>query len=479
MRFPLSFWPATVAAALLSGCATPPAPAVKTALPAAWNALPEAAAATDGAFAMAILQEPGLEPLITEALAHNSDLIAAAERVEVVRAQYRLQRAERLPALAVSGGYQRAGTPDGAGGTVTSESWTAGLAVPAWEIDLWGRVRQLSAAARQRFVAVEHNRRALRLSLIAEVANAYYALASLDEQVEIARRTLASRMQSRVLVEQRNLAGLASGLDRQLADSLVANAEQSVAELERQRVRQENALSVLVGRNPGPVGRGDRIFRAEFDPRVAAGLSAELLTRRPDVQAAEAQLQAAELDVGAARKLFLPAISLTAFAGFVSPQLSGLLDSDRDTWSIEPGLALPLFNGGKLRANLAISQAQQRIAAETYRATVRGALRDVEDALGDYQSYGQQRAALGRAVQAAQRRLSLTLERYSVGASPYLDVLDSFREYFSAALAHAQVTRAHYASVVQVYRALGGGWEAPAWREAAAVPAAADISSRP
>lgn len=456
--------PVLLLAALGSSCTTPSAP-TKVALdvPDRWQSpvmMPRADLVAPWTVA---LSDPQLERLIAEALAHNTDLILAAERVEILRAQYRIQKADRLPTLGAGLSLDRAGTPAANGQTVTTETWTAGLSVPAWEIDLWGRVQNLSAAARSRFLAAEHNRRAVRLSLIAEVSNAYFGLASYDEQLEIARATLASRIQSRKLVEQRKLSGLASGLDLQLAESLVANAEQSLTEIARLRARQENALAVLVGRGPGQITRAEVPFQLEFPALVPAGLPAELLARRPDVLAAEEQLRAADLDVTAARKLFLPTLSLTGFAGYISPQFSDLMKSGNEAWSLTPAAAIPLFNGGRLRANLAISQAQQRSAAATYSATVRNAFRDVEDALNDYQSYLEQRAALARAVQAAKHRLALTLDRYSVGASPYLDVLDSFRELFNAALAHSQATRASYASVVQIYRALGGGWEAPTW----------------
>lgn len=466
MRIELPPRPALVGAAmlLLAGCATPPD---KTQLPlivpGAWHALPAGSNSPAPTTPwVTVLSDPDLERLIAEALQNNSDLRIAAERVEILRAQYRIQRADLLPSLAASGTYTRASSPT-AGGNVTASSWSAGLAVPAWEIDLWGRVRTLSSAAEARFLAAEENRRALRLSLIAEVSNGYFALVSLDHQVELARGTLASRQQSRTLVEQKHLSGLASGLDRQLAESLVANAEQTLAELQRQRTRQENALAVLAGHSPGLVKRTPLPLREEFPPLVPVDLPAVLLTRRPDVLAAEQQLKAADLDVAAARKLFLPTFSLTGFAGFISPQFSELINDRSKAWSLEPGVALPLFNGGRLRANLAITEAQQRIALESYAETVRNALREVEDALTDHESYVAQRAALARAVQAAERRLQLTLERYSVGASPYFDVLDSFRELFSASLAQAQANRAGYASIVQLYRTIGGGWEAASW----------------
>jgi NodT family efflux transporter outer membrane factor (OMF) lipoprotein len=465
---------------LLAGCASDPGPAASApapAVPAAWRTAPPPApgAAAETPPWVVVLGDPELEGLIAEALRHNTDLRIAAERVEVLRAQYRLQQADRLPGVAASGEFARGGSP-GPAGRVTSDSWTALLAVPAWEIDLWGRVRDLSRAAEARFLAAEENRRAVRLSLIAEVSNGYFGLLSLDQQVEIARATLASRMQSRTLVEQRNLAGLASGLDRRLADSLVANAEQALAELVRQRMRQENALAVLVGRPPGEVRRTPRALRTEFPALAPVDLPSVLLARRPDVLAAERQLRAAELDVAVARKLFLPSLSLTGFAGFVSPQFADLMEDRSRTWGVEPAASLPLFDGGRRRASLAISEAQRRIAVETYAGTVRGALREVEDALADYQSYVVQRAALARAVVVAQQRLGLTLERYSVGASPYLDVLDSFRELFSAAVAQAQADRAGYASVVQVYRAMGGGWEPAAWAGAGPGAAAAEAA---
>jgi multidrug efflux system outer membrane protein len=466
--------PALAALALLPGCVVPAA-RTRPELPApeAWRA-PAAPAAESPLAALPwtdLYRDPALTALIDEALANNSDLRIAAARVDLARAQYRVQRADRLPGVSATGSFTRDSRPSPTvpGDNLISNTWSAGLAVPAWEIDLWGRVKHLSGAARARYLAAEETRRAARLSLVAEVAGAYLDLVALDTQVRIAAVTRGLRERSREIIAQRHAAGVASGLDLSQADSLVAAARLGLAEFERQRDRQENALALLLGRAPGPVPRDPVVFARALPPLLPAGLPADLVARRPDLRAAEASLHAADLDVAAARRTFLPAVSVSGFAGFVSPAFEDLLGDDRAAWNVQPAVALPLFQAGRLRANLAAQKARRQIAAESYVLAVRTALAEVENALLDHRSYVEQLAAAEAAVAAARARFELTSKRYDEGVSPYFELLDASRSHFEAELDLVRARRAAYATIIQLYRALGGG-AAP---EAAAAPPAA------
>lgn len=454
--------PALAALALLPGCVVPAA-RTKPELPApeAWRA--PAAPAAEASLAelpwTELYRDPALTALIDEALANNSDLRIAAARVELARAQYRVQRADRLPSINAAGSFTRDSRPSpvSPGDNVITNTWTAGLAVPAWEIDLWGRVKALSGAARERYLAAEETRRAARLSLVAEAAGAYLNLVALDTQVRIAASTRGLRERSRELIVQRHDAGVASGLDLAQADALVAAARRTHAELERQRDRQENALAILLGRAPGAIARDPVVFERALPPLLPAGLPADLIARRPDLRAAEANLHAADLDVSAARRTFLPNVSISGFAGFISPTFDELLKDDRAAWNVQPAVALPLFQAGRLRANLAAQKARQRIAAESYVLAVRGALAEVENTLNDHRSYVEQLAASEASLAAARARFELTSKRYDEGVSPYFEVLDASRELFNAELELVQTRRAAYATIIQLYRALGGG----------------------
>jgi multidrug efflux system outer membrane protein len=408
-----------------------------------------------------LYRDPALALLIQEALANNSDLRIAAARVELAQAQYRVQRADRLPSVNVAGSFTRDSRPSPAtpGDNLITNTWTAGLAVPAWEVDLWGRVKALSGAAQQRYLAAEETRLAARLSLIAEVASGYLNLVALDTQVRVAAVTLSLRERSRELIARRQEAGVASALDLHQADVLLAAARRTLAELERQRDRQENALALLLGRAPSSIERDPAVFERALPPLLPAGLPADLIARRPDLRSAEATLYAADLDVAAARRTFLPTVSISGFAGFISPTFEDLLDDDRAAWNIQPAVALPLFQAGRIRANLTTQKARQQIAAEGYVLAVRTALAEVENTLADHHSYVRQLAAAELAAVSARARYELTNKRYDEGISPYFEVLDASRELFNAELELVQTRRAAYSTIIQLFRALGGGSE--------------------
>lgn len=447
----------------LAGCMTPEFKRPAVDIPATWR--------VDSTTTESLADRPWgdlfrtaeLQALINTALAENIDLRIAASRVELVRAQYGIQRSNLFPTVAADAGYERNRQPSVASAVEnrSSEVHRFGLAIPSWEIDIWGRVSSLNEAAYRNFIASEENRRALYTSLIAQVTLTYLDLMSLDAQLETAKQTAKTRAESLRLVRLRFSNGVVSAVDLHQSESLLAGAENTIADLERRRAQTENALSVLIGRNPGPVIRQSRLSDFTLPPQLPAGIPSQLIERRPDIRAAENTLAATEANVDAARKAYLPTISLTAFLGFISPEGSTLFDDNRRGSSISPAITLPIFTAGRLGSNVDAARAQQTIALDQYRQSIQIALREVEDALVAYQRLREQRDSQQRVADAERKRLRLTQSRYRGGVSSYFEVLDAERQSFSADLSLLQTTRDVYASVVQLYRALGGGWTPP------------------
>ena len=396
--------------------------------------------------------------LIDEALESNNDIRIASERINQAQSQLTVQRSLLFPTLAVGAAYQRQRQPGFASENVDSELGSVGVSAPSWEIDLWGRLRDLNEAARQQMLATSETQAAVRISLIAQVALAYLQLIELDAQMQVAEETLLLRNKSLHMVNLRFDAGVASGVDLQQARTLVAATAQAKADIEQRRANAENALAVLVGRNPGPVKRATRLADFALPATLNAGIPATLLARRPDIRAAERSLAATKANVDAARKAFFPSISLTGFLGVVSPELSRLFVGGREAWTVQPEMTLPIFTAGRLGASLDSARSEQKIAAERYHSTVRNAFLDVENALVNYQQLREQRIAQDSALIANRERQRLVDLRYRNGVSSYFEVLDSQRELFSSELAQLRTTSLTYSAVIQLYRALGGGW---------------------
>lgn len=457
-------------ALLCAGCATPPAAdtgaageskaSVAGALPSAWRAPADGSSSLAERPFGALFRDAELEAFINEALRNNRDLRIAAQRVELARAQVGIQDAARWPTLAADGSVTRQQAPSGLSATENQVStlYRGGLAVPAWEIDLWGRLRSLSDAALANAEASAALQRFVQVGLVSRIASGWLDLLEIDEALLISRRTAQSRAESLRIVRLRFNAGVVSMVDVTQAETSLAQAQAATAGLLQRRGLQENALSVLAGRNPGPVLPSTGLTAYPMPATLPAGVPAALLTRRPDVRAAEMALAGTDANVSAARKAFLPSISLTGFLGFISPQLSQLIDADRVGYSVQPAITLPLFTGGRLSSNLQAAQAQQRIALEDYARTTQAALREVEDALVRFQRLREQTAATERIVAASKERLRLVDLRYVNGISSYFEVLDSQRQLFDAELQLTQLTSGTYASVIELYRALGGGW---------------------
>jgi len=451
---------ALAATLALAGCETAPPTKPEADVPQGWRETAITASSLAERPWGELFRAEELDALIREALAANGDLRIAAERVELARAQFGIQRSALFPDLSGQFGVDRQRFPaGGADENVVSESALLGLALSPWEIDLWGRVRAATESARRQLLSSEEVRLAAQASIVAQVASLYVRLLTSDEQLLIARETAVTRRESLRLIDARFRGGVASKLEVQDATSLVAQAEQSIAELERLRTRSENALSVLVGRNPGAIRRERSLREFALPDQLPAGVPSDLLLRRPDLRAAEQSLAAQDANVDAARKAFFPVISLTGIVGFASPALRDLFDSGRYAWQVSPAVTIPIFNAGRLQSNLEGAQASQRIAVEQYKLVVRVAFKEVDDALADYRRLGEQRTALAVSVGANRERLRLSQLRYRGGVAAYFEVLDSSRQLFDSQLQHVQALGAQYVSIVELYRALGGGYE--------------------
>ena len=455
---------AAAALLLCSACSTPPPPepgAAREVTPAAWRAPADTGTSLAERPYGELFRDAELERFTAEALRNNRDLRIAAQRVELARAQYGLQDSLRWPTLAAnaSATHQRGPSAGTVFDNQSATLYSAGLALPAWEIDLWGRLGALSDAALRSAEASAALQRFVQVGLVSRVASGWLDLLEIDQALEISRRTAQSRVESLRIVRLRFNAGVVSLVDVTQAETSLAQAESAIAALALRRSLQENALSVLAGRNAGPVKPSTRLAAYPLPAALPAGIPSALLSRRPDIRAAELALAASQSTLEAARMAFLPSISLTGFLGFISPQLSQLVSADRSAYSVQPAITLPLLTGGALQAGLQSAQAQQRIAVEDYARTAQAALREVEDALVRFQRLGEQRQATERIVAASRERLRLVDLRYVNGISGYFEVLDAQRQLFDAELQLTQLVSGSYASVIELYRALGGGWQ--------------------
>ena len=462
-------WWASLAALALAACQSAPFVAPVVPVPAQWPPPTQAAAAGTPGGTGSLADQPcaqvfpvaELTALIDEALSGSSELIVAVERVELARAQYGLVRSAMFPWLNATASASRQRTPGAdPSANVISESAALGLVMPVWEIDLWGKLAAQTEAARREVLASAALAQGVRISLAAQVSGLYLELLDLDNQLAITRRTLDSRRQSLRMTRARFDEGVSSILDVRQSESLVASSEQALAEQRRRMVQTEYALSTLLGRNPGPIARSERLDALVMPSDATAGLPSQLLQRRPDILAAEEALRAAKASVEAAQKAFLPSLSLTTMLGLASPALGQLFDSGRYAWSVQPAIGLPLFNAGNLQSGVEQAEAQQRILVEQYRATVRQAFREVSDALVALEDLRVQREASLREVKANGERVRISRARYLSGITSYFEVLDAERQFFASEVALSQVTRANLQAVVQLYRALGGSWRA-------------------
>ncbi|HYD93937.1 MAG TPA: efflux transporter outer membrane subunit [Noviherbaspirillum sp.] len=401
-----------------------------------------------------------LQLLIDAALANNRDLRIAALRVEEARALYNIQSAELLPALNATASGTRTRTPANlslSGRTAVGSSYQVGLGLTAFELDFFGRVRSLNEASLAQYLASEEAARALRITLVAEVAKAYLAEQAFDEQYELARKTFESREAAYRLAKQRFEVGASSALDLRQNETLVQTARAALAALTRQRAQASNVLTLLVGAPLKDLPAAQRLSAQNLVTDIPAGLPSDLLERRPDIRAAEQRLRAANANIGAARAAFFPRIALTASTGTASNALSGLFESGSRTWSFVPQLALPIFDAGRNSANLDLAQVRNNVAIADYEKTIQVAFREVSDALVARSALEEQIDAQRAVLEAQAERFKLVDQRYRAGVSSSLELLDAERELFSAQQTLVQARLLRLTNAVDLYRALGGG----------------------
>jgi len=410
-----------------------------------------------------LFRDDVLTQLVQTALQQNFDVQIAAERVLEARAQVGLTRSQLFPTLDLPAGFTASQAsaigafPFPSRQPFRTAYTQAGLSF-AWELDLWGRVRRLTEAARAQYLATEEAQLGVRLSLIADVMNSYFALREQDLELEIARQTRDAAQQSLHLMQLRKDRGAASGLEVHQAEQFLYTATVQIASTERAINESENALSLLLGNAPGTIQRGAALEQLTGPPELPPGLPASLLERRPDIRQAEENLIAANAQIGAARALFFPQISLTGFVGGQSSALTELLTAPARMASISPSMTVPIFNAG-LRAGLNLTEAQEREMLVTYRKSIYSALREVSDALAAHEKTHEQRQEEEKLVTALSESVRLSNLRYRGGLDSYLQVLDAERNLFGGQLTLAQLKLIELQAVVQLYRALGGGWQ--------------------
>ena len=412
-----------------------------------------------------VFKDDRLQDMVRTALVQNYDLREAMARVDAARANLGITRADQFPTIN--------GTAD-----MTMERFSSAGAFPlpqgfpqqrtfgsvamnlvSFEADIWGRLRRATEAARAELLSSDDNRKAAITTVIADVAGAYFNLLELDMELVIARRTLAGREDSLQLIRTREAGGIATLLEVREGEQLVYGAAQVIPGTEQQIEQTENAIKLLLGEPPGGITRGRTLLEQEEPPSVPPGLPSSLLERRPDIRSAEQNLVAANAIIGVAKAAYFPRISLTGFLGFQSTELSSLFSGSTNAWQFFPQVTQPIFNGGRLKSNVRLAEAEQQIALVQYERVIQNAFREVSDALIQYRQtreIGAQRELLQTTLQDRSR---LAYMRYRGGVGLLLNALDADRDLFEAELGLAQTRRDELLALVQLYRALGGGWQ--------------------
>ena len=407
------------------------------------------------------LRDARLQRLVAIALANNRDLRVAMLNVEQVRAQYRIQRSALFPQVGAFADTQRSHTPAGIaanGQASTLETYEVGVSA-AWELDFFGRLKSLDHAALQQYFASEHARSAARILLISQVADQYLTVLAFDEQLRVTQETAKTAQASYDIVKLQFDTGTGTELAVRQAQTVVELAQASYAAQVRGRAQAENALVLLIGEPlpadlPPPVRLGAQPILAD----IPEGLPSDLLTRRPDILQAESILRSENANIGAARAAFFPSISLTGSLGSASPSLAGLFGAGTSAWSLIPSLTLPIFNAGALRASLDVAKVQKDIGIAQYEKAIQTAFREVADGLAARGTFDDQVAATARYASAQQRSFQLSDFRYRNGVDNYLTVLTAQTGYYDAQLALVSAQLQRLTNLVDLYRALGGGW---------------------
>jgi len=406
-----------------------------------------------------VFRDDQLQKLIREALVNNYDVRIAAERVLEAQAVLGITRADQLPAITgnASGSSERyPKTPI----TPPFETGPAQVNLSLfWELDFWGKFRKATEAARATLLATEWGRRAVITSLVSNVATAYFQLLELDLEMEISKRTLDARKESVRLVGIRQKGGTTSLLELRQSEELMYTAAATIPDLERRIEQQENLISILLGQNPAPVTRGKPLIATAILPTVPAGLPSSLLERRPDIQAAEQQLVAANARIGVAKAAYFPQITLTAIGGYQSPALTDLFTGPAGLWSFVGQLTQPIFEGGRIRSGVRLSEAQKQETVLIYQQSIQQAFREISDSLIAYRKNQEFREQQDLLTSAALDATRLANVRYAGGVTSYLEVLDTDTLSFTAEINLAQAQLNERLALVQLYNALGGGWQ--------------------
>lgn len=461
-----------IAAAWMTGCTVGPnyhRPAVQ--VPQSFRAPEPLPASQATSFAdlkwWEVFKDDELQQLVKTALVQNYDLRDAVTRVEAARANLGITRSNQFPQINASGNVQftrlsRDGSFPLPASFVQSQNrnWgEASLNLLSFEIDLWGRLRRSTEAARANLLSAEENRKAVIVTLVSDVATQYFTLRELDYELAISQRTLGTRRDSLQLVQSRQGGGVATLLDLRQAEQLVDTAAQTIPTLQQQIEQTENQISLLLGKNPGAIMRPGTFNEQVVPPEVPAGLPSALLERRPDIQAAEQNLIAANAEIGVAKAEYFPQLSLSGALGGQSSQLSRLFAGPNSAWSFVPQLTQPIFTAGRIKSNVRLAEAQRDSALNQYQKTIQTAFTEVSNALIAHQRVRESRVQEEALVAALQDRKRLAYVRYRGGVDTQLNALDADRDLFNAELTLRQIKLNELLSVVELYKALGGGWQ--------------------
>ena len=412
-----------------------------------------------------VFKDEKLQALIQDALANNFDVREAAARIDAARASLGITRSEQFPSIIASGDVvtqreSRSGAFDLPAPIKRDRSFGSILLnLLTFEIDIWGRLRKQTAAARADLLATEEAHKAIITTLVSDVATGYFGLRELDFELDISRRTLKSREESLRLIQLRQQRGVSTMLEVRQAEELVYDAREVIPALEQGIQQTENFLSFLTGRNPSTIERGISLTDQQMPPAVPAGLPSELISRRPDIRAAENNLVAANARIEVAKKEYFPRISLTSFLGYESGQLTSLFSNSRNVFGLAGQVTQPIFTGGRIKSNIRFTQAQRDFLLIDYQKTIQAAFREVSDSLIAYQKVREVRTQRSHLVDTLRDRSRLSYLRYTGGVATLLDALDADRELFEAERSLALARRDELLTVVQLYKALGGGWQ--------------------
>jgi multidrug efflux system outer membrane protein len=463
-------WLAAIMTILLSGCMIGPdyqRPPVATpdVFRASPTPTPDAQSFADVKW-FEVFSDEQLQELIRTALVQNYDLRDAVARVDAARANLGITQADQYPNFGAGGGFSSIESSQQGQFSIPSGSpqrrrdfGTVFLSLFSYEIDIWGRLRRATEAARAELLATDWNRKTVITTLVSDVATNYFSLLELDMELSIAKDTLATREESLRLTKLQAQGGVATLLDVRQGEQLVYGAAQTIPSTEQQIEQTENQISLLLGKNPAPVTRGRSLTEQQTPPQVPAGLPSSLLERRPEIQAAEQTLVATNANIGVAKAAYFPQITLTGEYGYQSTALANLFSGSRRIWSFIPQLTQPIYTAGRLTSGVELAEAQQRSALAQYEGAIQTGFRDVSDALVQYQKIREVTAQRELLVTALRDRKRLAYMRWQGGVDTMLNALNADQDLFTAELSLAQARRDELLSVVQLYKALGGGWQ--------------------